>query len=47
VFGVEMFRAATFAWASGCSVRSVDVIWRLANDCKWKVCGMCVVWMAI
>jgi hypothetical protein len=47
VFGAEMFRASTSAWAGGCSVRSVGVVWRLADGCRWNVCCMCMVWVAV
>jgi hypothetical protein len=47
VFGAEMFRASTSAWADDCSIGYVGVVWRLVDNCRWKVCGMCVVWMAV
>jgi hypothetical protein len=47
VFGAEAFRESTSAWAGDCSVGSVGVVWRLADDCRWNVCGMCVVWVAV
>jgi hypothetical protein len=43
VFGAEVFRASTFAWAGGYSVGFVGVVWMLMDDCRWNVCGMCVV----
>jgi hypothetical protein len=47
VFGAEVFRASTFAWAGSYYVGSVGVVWRLADDCRWNVYGMCVVGVAI
>jgi hypothetical protein len=47
VFGVKVFRPSTSAWAGGCSVEFVGIGWRLADDCRWNVCGMCVVWVAV
>jgi hypothetical protein len=39
VFGAEVLRASTSARASGCSVGSVSVVWRLAGEmfvvCVW------------
>jgi hypothetical protein len=47
VFGAEVSRASTSAWAGGCPIGSVGVVWRLADDCRWNVCSMCVVWVVV
>jgi hypothetical protein len=47
VFGAEVFRVSTSAWDGGCSIGYVGVVWRLAHDCRWNVCAMCMVWVVV
>jgi hypothetical protein len=47
VFGAKVFSASTSTRVGGYCVGSVGVVWRLVDDCRWSVCGMCVVWVAV